>query len=173
MHINCSEFGLLGIYLVRGHSGCMEMLVAGSKAAKITPKSARILLYLNSSELSIFPAPSLQFLQNLINTTQIHSPPWGIKTIVLCVFFALIAEKKNFLSQNRTKSDLKSAIFVINHVFKTYRRVSCTKSSCSLPGWRPRQGEKGCRRARWAATCAFPTRAASTGCPAGAPERWH
>ena len=32
MLINCSEFGLLGIYLVRGHSGCMEMLVAGSKA---------------------------------------------------------------------------------------------------------------------------------------------
>ena len=64
----------------------------------------------------------------------------------LC-FFALVAEKKNFLSQNQTKSDLKSAIFVINHVFKTYIRASCTKSFCSLPGWRPRP-RQGCMRAR-------------------------
>ena len=82
MHINCSEFDLLGIYLERGHSGCMEMLVAGSKAAKITPKSARILLFFNSSELSISPAPSLEVLwlcdfasfQNLIEWSQNMHP---------------------------------------------------------------------------------------------------
>jgi len=40
----------------------MELLIAGLKAAKITLKSARILLYLDSSELSISPTPSLKFL---------------------------------------------------------------------------------------------------------------
>ena len=64
------------------------------------------------------------------------------------IILAYIGEMETILSQNKPKSDLKSMIFVINQDFKTYIRASCTKSSCSLPGWRPRQGEKGCRRTR-------------------------